>query len=80
MGDNNNIKKCLLDWVVVSFVLDDGAGREVEDSPERVPDPVGHCRVAGCAIPDGQNVLLKEEKKIAVGWCPLQNMIQIFQH
>jgi hypothetical protein len=42
----------LLDGIVVSFVLDDSSGWEIENPPERVPDPVGDGSVAGRAVPN----------------------------
>ena len=49
----------VLDGVIVSFILGDGAGRKVEHPPERVSDPVGDGLVAGGSVPDGNDVLLE---------------------
>ncbi len=48
----------------MGFVLCNGARRQIEHSAERVPDSVSHRVVVGCAIPDGNDVLLSRKDLI----------------
>ena len=47
-----NHEMTILDWIVVSFVLDDCSRWQVEHPAEGVPDAIGDSGVAGSAIPN----------------------------